>query len=278
MDKIYMRFPGGLKKTLTLSYDDGVEQDERLLSILKKNGLKVTFNLNSGLFVEEGHVFPEGFLGRRVTLNKALNLYNDSNVEVAVHTITHPNLIDLKEDEIRKEVFVDRTNLETMFNKFVRGMAYPFGDTNEEVERILTESGIVYSRTCVSTEKFDIPTNWLELPATCHHTNPRLMELAKEMIEANQEGEPMMFYLWGHAYEFERDNNWEVIENFASYIGHKEDIWYATNIEIYDYVKAFNSLLFSADHKTIYNPTCTTIYFRYKDMNYILECGEEITL
>lgn len=43
---IFMRFPGGKKKALTLSYDDGVEQDIRLIDIMKKNGLKGTFNLN----------------------------------------------------------------------------------------------------------------------------------------------------------------------------------------------------------------------------------------
>ena len=42
---IFMRFPGGKKKALTLSYDDGVEQDIRLIDIMKKNGLKGTFNL-----------------------------------------------------------------------------------------------------------------------------------------------------------------------------------------------------------------------------------------
>ena len=40
MSSIFMRFPEGKKKALTLSYDDGVEQDIRLISIMKKNGLK----------------------------------------------------------------------------------------------------------------------------------------------------------------------------------------------------------------------------------------------
>ncbi|MCR4719216.1 MAG: hypothetical protein K5768_06260 [Firmicutes bacterium] len=28
-----------------------------------------------------------------------------------------------------------------------------------------------------------------------------------------------MFYLWGHSYEFDNNDNWEVIENFAKFIG-----------------------------------------------------------
>ena len=30
------------------------------------------------------------------------------------------------------------------------------------------------------TDFEDLPADWLRLPATCHHKNPRLMELAKE--------------------------------------------------------------------------------------------------
>ena len=42
-----MRFQGGLKKALTLSYDDGAKQDVRLVEIMAKHGLKGTFNVNS---------------------------------------------------------------------------------------------------------------------------------------------------------------------------------------------------------------------------------------
>ena len=45
-----MRFPGGLAKAVTLSYDDGVFEDIRLVDIMKGKGLKGTFNINGGLF------------------------------------------------------------------------------------------------------------------------------------------------------------------------------------------------------------------------------------
>ena len=44
----YLRFPGGKGKALTFSYDDGVEEDIRLIEIFRKNGMRGTFNLNSG--------------------------------------------------------------------------------------------------------------------------------------------------------------------------------------------------------------------------------------
>ena len=53
-----MRFPGGLGKALTLSYDDGVEQDRQLMALLDRFGIRCTFNLNSGCYAPEGYVWP----------------------------------------------------------------------------------------------------------------------------------------------------------------------------------------------------------------------------
>ena len=44
-----MRFPEGRLKAVTFSYDDGVRQDERLIEIFDKYGVKGTFNINSGI-------------------------------------------------------------------------------------------------------------------------------------------------------------------------------------------------------------------------------------
>jgi hypothetical protein len=123
----------------------------------------------------------------------------------------------------------------------------------------------VYSRTVTSTEEFEIPTDWLHLPATCHHNNPRLMELADKFLDDTParhfwNERPKLFYLWGHSYEFNDNDNWEIIENFAKKVGNREDVWYATNIEIYDYVKAFDSLVFSVDMKRICNPSMQDLW------------------
>lgn len=39
----------GKKKAVTFSYDDGVEQDRRLIALFNKYGMKATFNQNSGI-------------------------------------------------------------------------------------------------------------------------------------------------------------------------------------------------------------------------------------
>jgi hypothetical protein len=251
---IFMRFPEGRSKALTLSYDDGVIEDIRLMEILDKHGLKCTFNINSGRFA------PEGTNTRRMTKSQATELYTNSGHEVAVHGTMHPWLETLPTAAVVLDVINDRKLLEEQFGTIVRGMAYPYGTYNDSVVEALRACGIVYSRTVKATEKFDIPTDWLRMPATCHHNNPRLMELAKKFAESAPR-RPQLFYLWGHSYEFDDNNNWNVIEEFAEYMGNRDDIWYATNIEIYDYIDAYNKLVFSTDAHTVYNPTAKTIYF-----------------
>ena len=163
-----MRFPGGLRKALTLSYDDGVEQDIELIRILDESGIRATFNINSGLFAKAGTVYPAGQIHRRMTLDRAKALYQGTAHEVAVHALPHPDLTGLPAAQVPREVLLDREDLEREFGGIIRSFAKKMG-------------------------------------------------------------------------------------------GHK-DVWYATNIEIVDYVNAYRSLIVSADGSTVHNPTAATLW------------------
>lgn len=265
-----MRWPGFRRKAVTLSYDDGTVFDKKLIEIMDKYGLKGTFNINSGEFGS----------GRRLSKEDAYELYAGSPHEVAVHGVYHLALSLAPTARGVADVINDRVALEDMFGRPVCGMAYANGTYDDDAVEILRLSGIDYSRTTTATEKFDVPVDWLRMPATCHHKNPRLMELAEKFIE--DEGgrnfwwsPPRLFYLWGHSYEFNDCDNWDIIEKFGEYIGNREDIWYATNGEIYDYVKAFDSLKFSANGKFVHNPSAIDVCICLKD-DYLIPAGETV--
>jgi peptidoglycan/xylan/chitin deacetylase (PgdA/CDA1 family) len=257
-----MRFPGGLAKAMTLSYDDGNEQDVQLVETLDKYGLKCTFNLNTGLMPEVRPIWREGKLNRRLTPTAVKELYGNSEHEVALHSSTHVWLEAVPSAYAMKEVLDNKQALETLFERPVRGMAYPFGTYSDEVVNILKCCGVAYARTVKSTKKFDMPSDWLRWDPTCSHLHPELMTLAKNFVDTAPERTPKLFYLWGHGFEFERDNNWELIEKFGELVGHKDDIWYATNIEIYDYVKAYESLIWSTDLSIVHNPSATDVWVK----------------
>jgi peptidoglycan-N-acetylglucosamine deacetylase len=109
-------------------------------------------------------------------------------------------------------------------------MAYPYGTFTDEIKKIVMRCGLLYARGVVSTSSFDIPKNLLGFQPTAKHTDNGLMELAESFINLKPES-PRVFYLWGHSYEFDIDNNWQVIEDFCKLISNKDDIYYATNAQ-----------------------------------------------
>lgn len=272
---LFMRFPEGRAKALTFSYDDGVKQDIRFIELLNRYNMKGTFNLNSGLYATEDKVYPAGRVNRRMTEKAITELYADGRHEVAVHSYTHPFLETLTPAVMAYEIVKDREGLEAQFGKIVRGMAYPMGTFSDEVVDVLKSCGILYARTTKTTEKFDIPTDWLRLPATCHHNNPRLMELAEKFVTMKVKHHPQLFYLWGHTYEFDDNDNWNVIEAFTEYMSGKEEtIWYATNIEIFEYIEDYKRLIFSVDGTVVKNPTARTLWFALNGKTVSVEAGE----
>lgn len=280
MARTYVRYPGFRAKALTLSYDDAKEQDVPFVEILDRYGLKCTFNINSGLLLDEPEAYPPGTIHRYMTKEAAIRLYSGTHHEVAVHTVTHPHTRNISPVVATREIFEDRKALEKMFGVEVRGMAYPFGAYDDAVVEVVKSCGIAYSRTTEQTLRFDLPSDWLRMPSTCHHKNPKLMELADKFLNAKVTWEPMLFYVWGHSYEFEADDNWNVLEEFCKKVGGREDIWYATNIEIYDYVEAARALRYSADGQRVFNPTCMPVYIEdiKEKKQYVMNPGEYVCL
>jgi peptidoglycan/xylan/chitin deacetylase (PgdA/CDA1 family) len=223
-------FPKGKMKALTVSYDDGVEQDRNLIEILNRHGIKATFNLNSGIQSGAAQWETGGYAIRRMNIEGLPELYRGH--EIAVHTLTHPHLETLDEATIINEIAEDKHNLERIFGKSVIGMAYPFGTYNAAVKRAVRDCGLCYARGVVSTHSFQLGGDLIEFQPTLHHKDTHLMELAETFVKAKPDT-PQLFYLWGHSYEFDINNNWNIIEDFCHLVASRDDIFYGTNAEVF---------------------------------------------
>ncbi len=217
------------KKAVTFSYDDGVEQDLRLLEILNKYNLKATFNLNTGLNSGSYTWNYKELEVRRLDLEKHINDYDGH--EVAVHTLTHPDLCKLEADLVSREVLSDRENIEKIFGTKVCGMAYPFGTYSDEVVDFLKNNDFKYARTVEASHNFKVQNDLLRFKPTCHHDDSILFDLAESFLKSESE-EVQIFYIWGHAYEFEGNHNWDRFEDFCKLISGRDDIFYGTNREV----------------------------------------------
>ena len=270
-----MKFPGFKKKAFTVSYDDGSIHDKRMVGTFMAHGIKGTLNINSaGIGKNESKLTPEALV----------ELIEGSGFEIAVHGYNHLSLAQVDIGSGAYDVVKDREVLEGLFGRVIKGMAYANGSYNDEVVTMLASCGIEYSRTTVSTEKFDMPTDWLRLPATCHHKNSRIFELIDQFLTIPEDegyfwrNRPRLFYLWGHSHEFARDNNWERLDEICEKIGGKENIWYATNGEIYEYQKAYKSLRFSADGNIVHNPTATDVFVNAAGSDLLIPSGKTVKI
>jgi len=273
-----LRFPGFRTKAVTLSYDDGVVFDRELVKIMAEHGLKGTFNISGGFLAEKSG-------GYYLTAEEALSLYTAGGHEIAAHGYRHLGLAEVDSAEAVYDVIMGRISLEKLTGSPVRGMAYAGGSYDDTVVEILRHSGIVYCRTSVSSGNFNLPADWYRIESTCRHRDPRLMELAEEFLAIPPEGQdgwyrcrPAWFYVMGHSYEFNNDNNWYIMENLASLIGKREEIWYATNMEIYDYVKAYEALVYAADSSFVYNPSLLDVYIHRQEGKFIIPSGQAVRM
>ena len=224
------------KKAITFSYDDGVVQDIRLIELLNKYGLKCTFNLNSELLSKKGMLIREGkrIAHYKIHTEDVKHIYEGH--EVAVHTLTHPNLTQCDDKEIIRQVEADRLNLSELVEYEVVGMAYPCGGVNND-DRVAgikkKNTGVKYSRTITTNNCFDLQENLYRFNPTAYHLDfEKMMQLGREFVEFKPK-EPKVFYIWGHSYEMDYGADyWVKLEEFFKLISNKEDIFYGTNKEV----------------------------------------------
>ena len=87
-----MLFPEGKRRALTLSYDDGVLQDRRLIKMMNECGVRGTFNLNSRILGRVEQMTLDGKTAdiSTVTPDEIPVLY--AGHEIATHAAEHSAL------------------------------------------------------------------------------------------------------------------------------------------------------------------------------------------
>jgi len=277
---VEMLFPQGKTKALILSYDDGRTEDRQLVQLMNKYGLPGTFHLNSNKLGTTGY------------LNKAEIKQLFTGHEVSVHSANHPNLTTLSKVDIVYEVVEDRKALERIMGYPVRGMAYPFGNNNENVIDAVKGLGIEYARTVDDTYDFKIPENFLKWHPTVH-------QFAKAYWEPNNpendKKELDLFYriindfigtkelavldVWGHSWEMGNNpDKWAETDKFLKLLANNPEIHYTTQINLVDYIHAFRNLKFSVEKNIVSNNSSFMIWFKKTGKIYTVLAGETVVL
>ena len=286
MRYMFPRYPNGVNKAVTLSYDDASCHDIRLADTLTKYNLKCTFNVNAAYLdgkSDDWHLaVPE--------LKEHM-----SNVghEIAVHGYAHRANGKQRAIEGIKDVLDCRIALEKSFGGIIRGMAYPDsgirqmmnGASYETIRQYLQNLDIVYARTAGGdNDRFELPEDWYSWTPTAHHDNPALFDYIDAFFATDPDNSycartyPRLLYIWGHAFEFDQKGNWERLEEICRRISGRDDVWYATNIEIYNYIKAYDALVFNAAGDLAYNPSLIPVWFSVDGVTLCVNPGETVSL
>lgn len=231
------RKPVTYQKAVTFSYDDGITQDIRLVEIFNRYGMKATFNLNTGIQTAQSQFEIEGVPIHRMNQSDHLEQLYQGH-EIALHGLTHASPTEIPEQQYEQEFLQDARNIESIYGKYPIGMAYAYGNYNDAVIQYLQKIGIQYGRTVESSYAFTVPRDLMRLQPTCHHQDERLFELAEEFLAADpeKEGSPLLFYIWGHSYEFAVHDNWDRIEKLCQILSGQSDVFYGTNAECFGFV------------------------------------------
>ena len=277
---IEMLFPQGKSKALILSFDDGNVADRHLVKLMNEYGLVGTFHLNSNK------------LGTKDYLTKVevKSLYKGH--EVSGHTANHPGLTSLSKIDVIYEVVEDRKELERLIGYPVRGMSYPFGNTNDFVIKAISGLGIEYARTVGDTYNFSLPTDFLKWQPTIHlfgKTNYIPNDTANDRRELGQfyqlttdflkADSLALFYVWGHSWENNGEGNrWVEMENFFKLVSKRNDINYTTQITLVDYINAYKNLKFSVDKNIVSNLSSIDVYIKIDDKTYKIPAGSQISI
>jgi hypothetical protein len=245
------------------------------VQLLNKYHLIGTFHLNSNK------------LGSKDYLNKEeiKNLFKGH--EVSVHSANHPNLPDQSKIDVISEIVEDRKELERLMEYPVRGMAYPFGNTNDAVIEAMDGLGIEYARTVGDTYTFEIPKEFLRWHPTMH-------QFAKAFWEPNQPEkdaqEMARFYkviddffttkelavldIWGHSWEMGSDENkWKETKKFLKLLSDNPEIYYTTQIALVDYINAFHNLIFSVEKNIVTNLSSIKVFIKINNKVYKIDSG-----
>ena len=232
-------------------------------------GVKCTFNLNSGLLSQIK--YRDGINNSRLGINEIEKIYKGH--EIASHSLYHFHMENLTYEENKYQIKEDINNLKKIFNTEIKGFAFPFGTYNKNTLIALKESNIMYARTTKPSYSFYVNVDkLLEFNPTCSHSDKMLNKLAIEFLTTNVE--LALFYVWGHTYEFENNNNWNLLKMLLEILKDDKDIAYLTNIDAFKYICETKKVELNDEY--LINNSSIDIYVKVDGVDIVLKSKEKV--
>lgn len=290
MKNIRFFYPGWTRKALTFTIDDGnLAMDERFISIVKPHGIRGTFNLCSHSHGKDSGFFRELYSGFEIAnhckfhpfaMDDAIvyellplskgeeavpsqsRLYGPDN-DGLYQVLTERGWRRVADNETYVRLCDEtRAELEDVFGKgSVGSFVWPYREQNNAfIKAHLAKSGYYAIRKtgCVlDSTDFALPA---DLSAWSYNADNRNLLSVASLYDACEDNGELRFFAFGvHSWDFERDGNWDELEQFCMLYGDRPgDFWYSTTGEIFAYVNAVKDV--SVTEAYIRNGSDLTVY------------------
>lgn len=228
---------------VTTSWDDGTVTDVRLAELLEKYSIEGTFYIPKS--------YPDNLLPKEdiVALGKKF--------EIGAHSVTQPYLTKVTPAEAKREVEDSKIYLEDLLGHNISMFAYPRGNYNEIIKKIVKDCGFAGARTC-DPGGFNLPQDPYQGHITLFASNGSpLMALkiwwkshlwkVSPLLDWESRAKLLfdlalpkggVYHIYGHSMEFERSRTWDKLERVLDYISNREGVRYMVNGEIFSNLDA----------------------------------------
>ncbi|MGL5050249.1 MAG: polysaccharide deacetylase family protein [Fusobacteriaceae bacterium] len=139
------------KKYIILTVDDGYRDNYSILfPLLKKYNMKAVIFLVSGINYNKWTI--ESDKEKRFDLlhdEEIAEMHRSGLIEFGGHTLSHPKLQKLSNEQLYKEIMEDKNILEKKLKEKLVSFAYPYGNLTERVKEVVKRAGYDFA---VSTD------------------------------------------------------------------------------------------------------------------------------
>jgi len=233
----------------TTSWDDGSIYDIKLSKMLLKYNIKGTF------YIPLKNDQISTILSR-----KEIKLISN-NFETGAHTLNHTVLTKVSYEKARQEMRDGKSALEDVIGKEIRAFCFPKGKYTQPLLNLVKECKFDYARTVeslriknvIDTKKRLMHVSLQVYPYKHHVYWISILKGNKEglynyLSVANVVGDwsklsetllensfksGIAFHLWGHSWEIEKHNLWEILEQFLKYVNKRNNVIFCTNTELW---------------------------------------------
>ena len=203
-------------KKFVFAIDDGTIFDKKVIDIFNKYGIRATFNLNSGL---QDYVWNKDWLEvRRLNLKENKHIYKGH--EVASHSLTHPFLTSLSDEDVYREVKEDVDNLKNIFGCDIKSFSFPFDGYDERTINIIKGLGITHIILPAIDDSFYYPVDTYHIKVTSWNIDDALAKVKRFIEDKDAE----IFIYLSHSYDYEYENSYDKLEKLCKTIVKNKEI------------------------------------------------------